>query len=287
MDYYPFKKYVSSVEELEEIIKRARNYRGLSAPTELFRGQARDGWQLKPSIAPSFSNSGDVKKTEKAILKDFLTELQSQNISNSIQSGYLNGSYHSEWLLIQQAQHYELPTRFMDWTGDWMVALFFAVSNRCEEEQKEDDRYNGQFWIFLVPEEIWISDGEPDDYINQDPFEYKETRVLNSSTLHSQDYLIQIAKRRKSKQKGRFCIQPYEDVMIPLEKQERYIPYLHMVIIPAKLKKATREHLEQLGMTWDSLYVNETLEEKEATEKVEIIVKLLKQKYFPTKKTCP
>jgi len=274
---------ITTIDDLEKIIKNVRSYRGLSSPTELFRGQARDGWQLQPSIARSFSNPDDVKKTEKAILKDFLTELQSQNISNSIQDGYLNGSYHSEWLLIQQAQHYELPTRFMDWTGDWRVALFFAVSNRCDKEQKEDDCFDGQFWIFLVPEEIWISDGEQNDYINQDPFEYKETRVLNSSTLHSQNYLIQIAKRRKSRQKGRFCIQPYEDVMIPLEKQERYKPYLHKIIIPAKLKKTIRE---QLGMTWDSLYVNETPEEKEATEKVEKIVKLLKQKYFPSVKTC-
>ncbi len=158
MDYFPFKRYISSVGELEEIIKRARSYRGLSAITELFRGQARDSWQLQPSIGRSLSNPDDVKKTEKAILKDFLTELQSQNISTSIQDGFLNGCYHSDWLLIQQAQHYELPTRFMDWTGDWRVALFFAVSNRCEEEQNENDCFDGQFWIFLVPEEIWISD---------------------------------------------------------------------------------------------------------------------------------
>ncbi len=279
MDYYPFKKYISSVEELEEIIKRAKNYRGLSDPTESFRGQARDGWQLQPSIARSFSNPGDVEKTERAILKDFLTELQSQNISSSIQSGYLNGSYHSEWLLIQQAQHYELPTRFMDWTGDWRIALFFAVSNRCEEEQNENDCFDGQFWIFLVPEEIWISDGDQSDYINQDPFEYKETKVLNSSTLHSSDYLIKIAQHRKRRQSGRFCIQFCQNVMIPLENQESYKPYLYKVIIPAKLKKTIRE---QLGITWDSIYLNKTPEEKEITDKIEKIVKRLKQKYFPT-----
>jgi len=91
---------ITTIDDLEKIIKNVRSYRGLSSPTELFRGQARDGWQLQPSIARSFSNPDDVKKTEKAILKDFLTELQSQNISNSIQDGYLNGSYHSEWLLI-------------------------------------------------------------------------------------------------------------------------------------------------------------------------------------------
>ena len=203
---------------------------------------------------------------------------QKQNLPDSIQEGYLNGDYHSEWLLIQQAQHYEVPTRFMDWSGDWRVALFFAVSNRCKKEQEQDDLHDGQFWIFLVPEEIWISDGQESDYINQDPFEFNETRVLNSSTLHSSNYLIQIAQRRKNRQRGRFCIQSYKDVMTPLEKQESYKPYLHKIIIPAKFKKTIRE---QLGITWDALYVSETPQEKEITEKIEKIVRTLKQKYFP------
>ncbi len=71
--------------------------------------------------------------------------------------------------------------------------------------------------------------------------------------------------------------------MIPLENQQSYQPYLYKIIIPAKLKKTIRE---QLNITWEAIYLNETPEEKEITDKIEKIVKTLKQKYFHSTATC-
>jgi hypothetical protein len=141
----------------------------------------------------------------------------------------------------------------MDWSGRWEAALCFAVADEA------DDKYDGQFWIYLVPGENWISDNGEHTYLSQDPFEYDRTIFLNSATLGSEDYLIKIAQRRKLRQMGRFCVQPYSSVIKPLVEQEQHQPYLHKVIIPSALKKSIREQLAIMGFTKNVLYVSDCL----------------------------
>lgn len=183
---------------------------------------------------------------------------------------------------MQQAQHYELPTRFLDWSGRWEAALCFAVAD------ESDDNCSGQFWIYLVPDEYWISDVNS-NYFDEDPFEYDKTIFLNSAMPYSKNEQIQIAQRRKGTQMGRFCIQPYSKVITPLEEQKEHIPFLHKIIIPAKSKKRIREELSSEGITKDALLVNEPIHQadkvryKEISDKVDIIVEKLSVKYGITK----
>lgn len=273
MNFKPELNIINTKEELFSIIQSARKYRcfcmihGIQV-MEMFRGQGRDTWKLLPNISRKLKTPEEVKKIEKAIVTEFNKELVENGHSKSLQGKFLKSEFHNEWLLLQQSQHYGIPTRFMDWTIDWEVALFFAVSN------PEDDDFDGQFWIYVVPKDKRaIDDYEyPDCHLNSDPFSYKPTIFLNSSGFLSGDYLNQIGERRKARQHGRFCIQPYEKLFIPLEDQDEHKPHLSKIIIPRHLKKPLREELAQMNITNESLYVEEN-----AT--INDIIKKLRSKY--------
>lgn len=271
MNHYPFRKFITSKSDLFEIIERVRDFRGqIGANTgrlicEMYRGHGRSFWKLESNIVRSIKDPKEIKKVEKNIITEFHEEINRAGLSKVIQKGFLNGNFHSDWLLLQQAQHFGVPTRFMDWTIDWEVALFFAVSNPA------DDDYDGHFWIYIVPPEIFVADNNESTYLSIDPFEFDKTIFLNPSDFLSDEYLSKIAQRRKSRQNGRFCIQQYEVTAIPLEEQEQHSENLHKVIIPNCLKKKIRENLADNNITNETLYV-----EEEANVKA-IIIKLRKK----------
>jgi hypothetical protein len=273
MSDFPFNKHINSVCDLELILTQIREYRGLSKYNEVFRGQGRDCWKLIPKIARDIKDPQKIKYIELNITKEFLQLLNKKGYYNAISTGQNNRNFETEWLLIQQAQHFELPTRFMDWTGNWDTALCFAVAS------ESDDTCDGQVWIYFVPQEKWINDNGESNYLNENPFEYEQTIFLNSAYTYSENAQIQIAQRRKSTQNGKFCIQPYSKVIMPMEEQDEHKPYLTKIIIPAKFKKPIREELKAKGITKDALFVSETInpEDKEKYEKlIEEINKIVK-----------
>ena len=288
MSNFPFDKCISSKAGFERIIQQVRDYRkqikysSEREYTELFRGQGRDCWKLIPKIARKIKQVELLELTERSMVTDFYDYMRKEDLLDAISEGLNKRKFEKDWLLIQQAQHYGLPTRFLDWSGKWEAALCFAVAD------ERDDNCQGQFWIYLVPDDRWISD-EYSNYLDEDPFEFDKTIFLNSSMTFSENALIQIAQRRKGTQMGRFYIQPYSKLIIPLEEQNEHIPFLHKIIIPAKSKKRIREDLASEGITKDALLVNEPIHQKdkvrykEISDKVGIIVEKLSKKYGKTK----
>lgn len=253
MSNFPFCEHIKSVLELELIIKQVKEFRGPYNFFELYRGQGCDCWKLIPKIARNIKEPQKIKFLEENITKDFFQLFKEKGIIDSISLGQKGNNFELEWLLLQQAQHYELPTRFMDWSGKWEIALCFAVAD------ESDDCCDGQLWIYLVPDKILISDNGKSNYITESPFEYEQTIFLNTTYIFSENAQIQIAMRRKGTQYGRFCVQPYSKVIIPLEEQDEHKPYLHKIIIPAKYKESIREELKSRGITKEALYVSEPL----------------------------
>lgn len=268
MDHYPFRKFITSSADLLEIIQRIRDYRGaLGFHTgclihEMYRGQGRSSWKLLPNLSRDIKNPSSLKIIEKNIITDFREELTKGGLTKHIQQGFLNGSFHNDWLLIQQAQHYRLPTRFMDWTIDWEVALFFTVSN------PKDDHFDGHFWIYLVKQEMFVTDNNRNIYLDQDPFEFSGTIFLNSSTFLSEKYLSHIALRRKFRQNGRFCIQPLEKSIYPLEDQDVHKGNLFLITVPHHLKKYLRDELAEKDLTAENLFIEEESEIKNIVHKI-------------------
>lgn len=234
--------------------------------SEMYRGHGRRCWKLLPTLARNIKDPAKLKEIEKNIVTDFHEGLTQAGLTKHIQSGFLSGQFHSDWLLIQQAQHYRVPTRFMDWTIDWEVALFFAVSN------PDDDNYDGHFWIYIVQPEMFVADNNKSPYLHEDPFEFKETIFLNSSNFLSEEYLSKIAQRRKFRQNGRFCIQVHELSIKDLESQDMHKGNLYPIVIPHNLKKKIREELAEKNITNESLYVEEEPE-------INAIVSTVRQKH--------
>ena len=115
----------STIEELRQKID--------SVPTQfsnhrIFRGLPDADFTLIPTL----NRTEDGPIFDKDALESLESNLLQQFKRRSIPFLTYQPTSDVEWLML--GQHYGLPTRFLDWTSQLLVALYFAVSSHPEKD---------------------------------------------------------------------------------------------------------------------------------------------------------
>ncbi len=144
----------------------------------------------------------------------------------------------SDWDLLSVAQHYGMPTRLLDWAGNPLVALWFAVENPPEHKKSDC----GTFWILKVN-----SNDLKMPTTSQSIFELKRTYIFQPFHISG----------RISAQNAWFSVHKYielKDKFIPLDRNKSFKSRLFKYKVPLEYFFEIREQLKLFGIHQASMY---------------------------------
>lgn len=196
----------------------------------IYRGQSSAEWDLIPSA------QRQLRKKIKKIINDKAVKITADNRDSEIKMleafqlqarPYLEQApknhYTWEWLAL--AQHYNLPTRLLDWTERAATALYFAVED-CSMHN-----IDGALWSSRLFDLVDIS---------KKPFDINHIGIYNPPHIIS----------RITLQKGCFTVHPSDYLLKKYQWPSELIKYT----IPAKNKKEILHTLRVLGVNSATIY---------------------------------
>lgn len=195
----------------------------------IYRGQEKD-WSLLPSIGrdTSFSSEEILKILRKE--EDILIEYR------RLSYPYLDSNLkYYDWDFLALAQHHRLPTRLLDWTGNPLIALFFA----CIKEKEKCDYSDRIVWMLAV---------DPIEFINSGsgkPFEQEGIRIFKPNHI----------TKRIISQNGWFTVHKFEkDKIIPLNENVKYNLRMVKMRIPDTERNDILAMLDVMGVNYFSVF---------------------------------
>ena|SRR2546430_13426045 len=140
-----------------------------------------------------------------------------------------------DWLSI--AQHYGLPTRLLDWTGNALAALWFAVASDPGPGVTE-----GVVWVLEVEPK-----NEKKPSRNESPFELNRTYIFQPFHID----------RRIAAQVGWFSIHRYSEErgkFYALDNIKLYKPNIQRYPVPIAAFDKLRAELRLVGVTQATIF---------------------------------
>lgn len=225
------------INSIKELLNHTYNLNPLNS-TNKYRGQANFDWSLQPSIY-RYEN---LKRYQTMFYEEILLSHKPKEPIPHI----LNTSLNIEWLML--CQHYNIPTRFLDWTSDVLISLYFA----CNESYESDGA------LFICNQ----NDYETIPAINYDPMEIQDLVFINTN----------IVNPRIRAQSGCFMVWGHSplnkdistesyDLWEYYDKNLNKSHFLQKIKIPQHRKRQFLNELENIyGINHNSIYLNGAFE---------------------------
>lgn len=299
-DFNEFLSVIKLIREQEDTVW----FRGQSnASYRLLPSAIRSGWEVANQFGKSFeptplNNNFHTRGTKVAypdpnkMLKEF-KELAQEELRIIPQNDL-------EWMAL--AQHYGLPTLFLDWSTDPLVALHFSKpkkelidNNTIQDsiESFERDHFSGLgASIFVInPRKL---NSIMTDFVNvetEEPIDYPLDIIKNADLLknYEQKHIFpccvtsSTVDRRICRQSGNFTI--HGNMVWPIDRQPVAQELIHKIFIPYGAYKDINVNLDILGIDDNSIYgdskldfISKDIKGKESSAFINEI-KILKKKY--------
>jgi hypothetical protein len=116
-------KWVDFYAHINDEVEKIYSDKDFSSKFPLFRGDPDNKNNLLPSIFRNLDPSVNLTDRERGLFLMF-----------EAQSGiFYPNSIRNSWEILYEMRHHGLPTRLLDWTGSFAIALFFALRNYNEK----------------------------------------------------------------------------------------------------------------------------------------------------------
>jgi hypothetical protein len=223
-----------------------------------FRGQSQDFGTLVPSFQRQFTHQylGAAEEIERRLIDAFRKHYAKVAVPGSEMPAPPRIGLGFDLRCLSVMQHYEIPTRLLDWTGDFWTAVYFACAS--------DPTQTAELWYYDrgLFEKQRGQDQKYENLVNRLENVAPEPAFLgrrNSNLIIELDF--QITPRMDQQQAHHtVCTEVFSDHVQMIEALAKQVgfsdqqPVLHRDLIDASAKGKVLQYLADKGMTASTIF---------------------------------